>query len=147
MVSDHMLRQSGHLPGTYVAYRPNVSHHSVSDDHVVKAFPKASSECHLCHNWCRQYDEKPEKVESIVRGGDRAGYAIRQEQFKTSRLSKTALFSIYKRVLSARRLGAEATDIDYKTAKDHSKNYQKVSYSERLLSDILTRLACSANGG
>lgn len=131
------MQQTGHLPGTYIAYRPNVSHHSTTDSSELKTFPTPSSTVKDCHNWCAQYDEKWEKVEFI---DPSTGYAVKNKQRQASRLSKTAIFTIYKRVLERRRLGAEATDLDYKTAKDHAKDYQKVNpQSNRIRSNPINR--------
>ena len=44
-----------------------------------------------------------------------------------SRLCKAAIFTIYRRVLKARRLGNETTDLNYKTAKEYAKDYQQVN--------------------
>ena len=129
------MQQSGHLPGTYISYRPNISHHSETNRSKLETFPTPKASVKDCHNWCAQYDEKPEKVEII---DPKSGYAIKNGQRQASRLSKTAIFTIYKRVLEQRRLGAEATDLDYKTAKEHSKNYQKVwTFVQNLVPKII----------
>ena len=135
MICDVLLQQSGNLPGTYISYRPNVCHYThvptvgVSDR---EAFPSPSpSVKNYCYNWCAQYQcsktHEPQKLE-VIDGC--SGYAMKKTEngsvFCASRLSKTAFFTIYKRVLEKRRLGSEATDLVYKNAKDHAKDYQMV---------------------
>ena len=120
------MQQSGHLPGTYISYLPSVCFISPGNNREeIKSFPvPRQTKNDFCFNWCGQYEDRPEKVETI---NPSSGYAVKNKQQCASRLSKVAIFTIYKRVLESRRLGRETTDFDYKTAKIHSKNYQKVN--------------------
>ena len=51
-----------------------------------------------------------------------------EKEKKASRLSKVALFTIFKRVLKKRRLGTEATETTYYRTKRHARDYQKVPF-------------------
>ena len=117
-ISETLHQQSGYLPGTYVAYLPNVCFKDGS-------FPPPTAEISISANWCAQYSEVKEKVEKIDRN---SGYS----ENRASRLCKVAIFTIYRRVLKARRLGNETTDLNYKTAKEYAKDYQQVGLANLL---------------
>ena len=79
--------------------------------------------------WDAMYNPKPDHVKNI-RHED--GYEILLDKDtkklikRASRLTKIALFTVYKRVLQQRGLGGEDTEITYYKTKRQARNYQKV---------------------
>jgi hypothetical protein len=101
--------------------RPNVQTLVLKPD-PKSQLPVRAPEITFSLEWDRMYPDKPENVKKI-RQSD--GYELQIDRRATSRLSKLALFTVYKRILNQRRLGREATETTYAKTKRQARDYYK----------------------